>query len=82
LNYTTIPVFEYYFKKSGKNTILLYRWNTDEKKFNLPVWIEVENKKMLIPCQTKFKKKVLGEISTDVVRVMTELQYIDSKKIK
>jgi len=76
---TDIPTFQYTFYHKKNKLTIKYRWKNVSKKFRMPVWLEVNGKKILIPCQLKLKQKVLGEISPHVVRVLKENMYIDSE---
>jgi aminopeptidase N len=76
------PIFQYTFYHKKNKLGIKYRWKNVSKDFHMPVWLEVKGKKILMPCQLKYKQKVLGEISPHVVRVLEENMYIRSENLQ
>lgn len=82
LKHPKIPVFEYNLKKiSGKKYELSYRWQTDVRNFEMPVFISSKgNKKQMINATNGFQDITIKLRKEEDFKVNKDLMYIESKK--
>ncbi|MES2622167.1 MAG: M1 family metallopeptidase [Bacteroidota bacterium] len=82
LKYSKIPTFEYNLKKlSGSKYELSYRWETDVKNFQMPLFISSKgNKKQLINATNSLQSATIKLRKEKDFKVNEDLMYIESKK--
>ncbi|KOS04942.1 peptidase M1 [Flavobacterium akiainvivens] len=76
LRFTQIPILQ--LKLNGKN--LEYRWQTDEKDFEMPVEILIGDKTIRLKATNKWKKEKVTAASLTDVEVATKKFYINVEK--
>jgi aminopeptidase N len=69
LDYSSIPVFQYYTIEEKNQTILKYRWKTPEKNFKMPALVEINGKQLRLKTTTDFQEITIpGKIESIVLR--------------
>jgi aminopeptidase N len=76
LHYTKIPVLQ--LKLNGKN--LEYRWETEEKDFEMPVDVTIAGKTIRLKATNKWKKEKVTAATLNDVEVATNKFYIKVEK--
>ena len=81
LNHEKLPEFQYKLVKEGRNTTLVYRWESIEK-FDMPILVNSGNKDFWIYPDLEWKEMSLGKIDRTEFKVRKDLFLIDIKKVK
>lgn len=83
LRYSSIPVFEYHLTKTkGKTYNLSYRWNTDVKGFEMPVFISThDNTYKSIAVSNDWHTQAVHLTKETDFKVNEEWMYIAVKKL-
>lgn len=77
-----IPTFTYSLKRSGKNTVLNYKWDTHNPEFKMPIEIAYEGANVRLTPTTTMQSVSLKGKSTKSFSVNTDLFYVNVKKVK
>ena len=82
LRTTQIPVFEYYIDTT--NNTLHYRYSNCIEGFNLPVWINVQAKKIQLTPTTNFSSIKIKDVesATESMHSLDFYYYIQVKEVK
>jgi aminopeptidase N len=83
LCYPSPPIFEYEFrKKTNSDWELFYRWKTDDGKFDMPLIIEMDRRKINIFPVTRWQKSAFVIHDPSTFRLAPGKFYIECRQIK